>query len=166
MQPHPPRPQGSFQCSQQWSTRRWSWQPVCWVGVCVMPLSKKKTTWSAPRLFPPDSVMRVRDAMKQADIPRPCSPAPTQIWGVWGRRPSDRLPESVMGWESEVVRRGWRSQAQLLLFHQAGTRRAQVPCAHFKGILHQKIFYCPNLIFWIVMGCGIARFGRRGLKPT
>ena len=35
-----------------------------------------------------------------------------------------------------------------------------------KGILHQKIFYCLNLIFWIVMGCGIARFGRRGLKTT
>ena len=26
----------------------------------------------------------------------------------------------------------------------------------FKGILHQKIFYRLNLIFWIVMGCGIA----------
>ena len=36
----------------------------------------------------------------------------------------------------------------------------------FKGILHQKNFYCLNLIFWIVMGCGIARFGRRGLKTT
>ena len=35
-----------------------------------------------------------------------------------------------------------------------------------KGILHQKIFYRLNLIFWIVMGCGIARFGRRGLKTT
>ena len=35
-----------------------------------------------------------------------------------------------------------------------------------KGILHQKIFYCLNLIFWIIMGCGIARFGRRGLKTT
>ena len=34
----------------------------------------------------------------------------------------------------------------------------------FKGILHQKIFYRPNLIFWIVMRCGIAHFGRRGLK--
>ena len=36
----------------------------------------------------------------------------------------------------------------------------------FKGILHQKNFYRLNLIFWIVMGCGIARFGRRGLKTT
>ena len=35
-----------------------------------------------------------------------------------------------------------------------------------KGILHQKIFYRLNLIFWIVMGCGIARFGRKGLKTT
>ena len=32
-----------------------------------------------------------------------------------------------------------------------------------KGILHQKIFYRLNLIFWIVMGCGIADFDRRGL---
>ena len=35
-----------------------------------------------------------------------------------------------------------------------------------KGILQQKNFYRLNLIFWIVMGCGIARFGRRGLKTT
>ena len=27
-------------------------------------------------------------------------------------------------------------------------------------------FYRLNLIFWIVMGCGIARFGWRGLKTT
>ena len=42
-------------------------------------------------------------------------------------------------------------------------------CAHgrlhnvLKGILHQKKFYRLNLIFWIVMGCGIAHFGRRRL---
>ena len=35
--------------------------------------------------------------------------------------------------------------------------------ALFKGIVHQFFFYCSNLIFWIVMGCGIADFGRRGL---
>ena len=35
-----------------------------------------------------------------------------------------------------------------------------------KGILHQTIFYRLNLIIWIVMGCGIARFGRKGLKTT
>ena len=35
------------------------------------------------------------------------------------------------------------------------------------GILHQKNFYCLNLIFWILfMGCGKARFGQRGLKTT
>jgi hypothetical protein len=33
----------------------------------------------------------------------------------------------------------------------------------FKGIVHQFFYYCSNLIFWIVMGCGIADFGRRGL---
>ena len=32
-----------------------------------------------------------------------------------------------------------------------------------KGILHQKNFYRLNLIFWIVMGCGIAHFGRSRL---
>ena len=32
-----------------------------------------------------------------------------------------------------------------------------------KGIAHQIFFYCSNLIFWVVMGCGIADFGRRGL---
>ena len=36
----------------------------------------------------------------------------------------------------------------------------------FKGILHQKIFYRLNLIFWIIMGCAIACFGRKGLKTT
>ena len=35
-----------------------------------------------------------------------------------------------------------------------------------KGIHHQKIFYRLNFIFWIVMGCGVARFGRKGLKTT
>ena len=33
----------------------------------------------------------------------------------------------------------------------------------FKGIFHQFFFRCSNLIFWIVMGCGIADFVRRGL---
>ena len=33
-----------------------------------------------------------------------------------------------------------------------------------KGILHQKEKFCLlKLIFWIVMGCGIAVFGRTGL---
>ena len=32
-----------------------------------------------------------------------------------------------------------------------------------KGIVHQFFFYRSNFIFWIVMGCGIAEFGRRGL---
>ena len=33
----------------------------------------------------------------------------------------------------------------------------------FKGIVHQFFFRFSNLIFWIVMGCGIADFVRRGL---
>ena len=32
-----------------------------------------------------------------------------------------------------------------------------------KGIVHNFVVYRSNLIFWIVMGCGIADFGRRGL---
>ena len=34
---------------------------------------------------------------------------------------------------------------------------------HLKGIVHNFFVYRSNLIFWIVMGCGIADFGRRGL---
>ena len=41
-----------------------------------------------------------------------------------------------------------------------------LPLQGIKGILHQKIFYRLNLIFWIVMECGIAHFGQRGLKTT
>ena len=29
------------------------------------------------------------------------------------------------------------------------------PFKNLKGIVHQFVFYCSNLIFWIVMGCGI-----------
>ena len=57
--------------------------------------------------------------------------------------------------------------------HEGGTEGSKIPLCvffwsgpFFKGILHQKNFYRLNLIFWIVMGCGIARFGRRGLKTT
>ena len=42
----------------------------------------------------------------------------------------------------------------------------QCDFASVKGILHQKNFYCLNLIFWKIMGCGIARFGWKGLKTT
>ena len=39
--------------------------------------------------------------------------------------------------------------------------------ASIEGIIPQNISYrLINLIFWIVMGCGMARFGRRGLKTT
>ena len=33
----------------------------------------------------------------------------------------------------------------------------------FKGIVHNFFVYRSNLVFWIVMGCGIADFVRRGL---
>ena len=29
-----------------------------------------------------------------------------------------------------------------------------------------KIFFRPNLIFWFLMGCGKARFGQKGQKPS
>ena len=45
----------------------------------------------------------------------------------------------------------------------SNTKQAQTRKQTLKGILHQKNFYRLNLIFWIVMGCGIAHFGRRGL---
>ena len=35
--------------------------------------------------------------------------------------------------------------------------------SYLKGFVHQ-FFYRSTLIFLIVMGCGIADFGRRGLK--
>ena len=33
-----------------------------------------------------------------------------------------------------------------------------------KGSYHKRNIYRPNLIFWVVMGCGKARFGRKGQK--
>ena len=35
-----------------------------------------------------------------------------------------------------------------------------------KGIVPQEKFYCPSLIFWIVTGCGEARFSGKGQKTT
>ena len=49
----------------------------------------------------------------------------------------------------------------------AGTQYKQSPYC-LKGLYHKKFFYRPigfaNLIFWIVMGCGKARFGQKGQK--
>ena len=39
----------------------------------------------------------------------------------------------------------------------------QITNNNLKGIVHNFFFYRSNLIFWIVMGCGIADLGRRGL---
>ena len=57
---------------------------------------------------------------------------------------------------------GENENLDLLLF----CPRSRLPHYPVKGILPQTIFYRPNLIFWIVMGCGKARFGRKGLKTT
>ena len=40
---------------------------------------------------------------------------------------------------------------------------SELQAAYLKGIVHNFFVYRSNLIFWIVMGCGIADFGRRGL---
>ena len=37
---------------------------------------------------------------------------------------------------------------------------------HLKGSYHKKNFYCANLIFWIVMGCGKDHFGWKGQTNT
>ena len=49
-------------------------------------------------------------------------------------------------------------------FHKWGKPLSQSTILSLKGSPPQKKFYCWNLIFGIVMVCGIARFGRRGLK--
>ena len=38
--------------------------------------------------------------------------------------------------------------------------------AHLKGSYHKKKFYRPDLIFWIVMGCGKDHFGWKGQTNT
>ena len=56
-----------------------------------------------------------------------------------------------------------RRRSQGARFGQYSLLIVVVRAPRLKGILHQKIFYRLNLIFWIVMGCGTARFGRRSL---
>ena len=43
-------------------------------------------------------------------------------------------------------------------------RQEEQPLVIFKGIVPHKIFYRSNLIFWIVMGCSEAHFGRKDQK--
>ena len=66
--------------------------------------------------------------------------------------------------------RWWRASpllgSQQILTISKSTLAFPTCLVKFKGILHQKIFYRLNLIFWIIMGCGIARFGLKGLKTT
>ena len=63
---------------------------------------------------------------------------------------------------SEQTKYAWCSKKCKMCGHVRRFKR----CCLFKGILHQKNFYHLNLIFWLIMGCGIAHFGRRGLKTT
>ena len=41
--------------------------------------------------------------------------------------------------------------------------REVAKCRYLKGTVHQKIFFRSNLIFLIVMRCGTADLGHRGL---
>ena len=60
---------------------------------------------------------------------------------------------------------------------KAGAFGNELMCAYLPGdswrwrhddtnIYLKKKFYRPNLIFWIVVGCGKAPFGRKGQKTT
>ena len=50
-------------------------------------------------------------------------------------------------------------------YKKPNTNLAKQRCAHkVKGVLPQKKFYRPNLIFWIVMGCCKACFGRTSTR--
>ena len=90
--------------------------------------------------------------------------------------PNPKLPESLLkSWIAGTVEGGYGAK------HGVAGNSLQVPndlttskdiiadvlvLNNFKGIVPQKMFLRLNLIFWIVMGCGIAIFGRRGLKAT
>ena len=80
----------------------------------------------------------------------------------WGR---EQNTDGIEG-NYSVQRRRKRREIFDRLRRIMEKEREQNVLSFFKGILHQKIFYCLNLIFWIVMECGIARFGRKGLKTT
>ena len=59
-----------------------------------------------------------------------------------------------------------QADMNLFVITEYGLVNMSHPQKGVKGILHQKNFYHLNLIFCIVMGCGISRFGRRSLKTT
>ena len=60
---------------------------------------------------------------------------------------------------SDHCRRTWLQQTNLPKIKEPGRPT-------IKGIVPEKKFVRPNLIFWIVMGCGEARFGLKGQKHT
>ena len=60
-----------------------------------------------------------------------------------------------------------KEEAQVKFSAYAFLKKKEIgsdPPSKLKGILHQKFFYRLNLIFWIVMGCGIARLITRDLE--
>ena len=89
------------------------------------------------------------------------------VWGEW--KSSECSKEGVRELTREV-------EIPKILFGEKcqgpdhKTEKCEMPkgkCKSFsvslKGLFTIFFFYCSNLIFWIVMGCGIADLGRRGL---
>ena len=81
----------------------------------------------------------------------PWSPAVRGQYGIsCGRYPT--WPEALGGSQRAAQAKVYGS----VHYHCA-------PMRTLKRLSHKKIF-CVNLIFWIVMGCGMGWFGMRGLK--
>ena len=60
----------------------------------------------------------------------------------------------------------WASVAAALMLSQGWLSVEglnPISTTSLNGIVHNFFVYRSNLIFWIVMGCGIADFDRRGL---
>ena len=82
----------------------------------------------------------------------------------WWTEPSDPLqPRTPPEWSHRFPKVGRMSKNYLKFPTQI---ISILNLDQLKGTVLQMINFCLNLIFWIVMGGGIARFGRRGLKTT
>ena len=98
-------------------------------------------------------------------------PGSTRICHGWFRqclRAIDRraTPQpAVGGGQSSQLGEGGGCSSTLGRGGQVGTKKGLTRETNIisKGKSHNLCFYQSNLIFWIVMWCGIACFGRRGL---
>ena len=79
----------------------------------------------------------------------------------WRKEPSDPLqPRTPPEWSHRFPKVGRMSKNYLKFPTQI---ISILNLDQLKGTVLQMINFCLNLIFWIVMGGGIAHFGRRGL---